>query len=200
MVQFSPRGGRGGGGRGGGGFRGRGGGGRGGGGFRAFDEGPPESVIEVGKVSFTCEGELVLESTIEKIPHFNASIYRENKAQVGRLDEIFGPVRHVYFTVKPSEGIQATSFKAGEKLYINPEKLLPLERFTNPGGGGRGGGRGGARGGARGGFRGGRGGGVARGGRGGGFRGGGGGFRGAAGGGFRGRGFGGGGGFRGGRG
>jgi hypothetical protein len=37
------------------------------------------------------------------------------------------------FTIKPSEGIQATSFAAGDKLFISPEKLLPLERFTNPG-------------------------------------------------------------------
>ena len=50
---------------------------------------------EVGKVQYACEGDLLLESTIEKIPYFNAAIYRENKAQIGKIDEILGPVNKV---------------------------------------------------------------------------------------------------------
>jgi len=44
------------------------------------------------------------------------------------------------FTVKPDPGIVAKSFKQGDPFYIGEEKLLPLSRFTNPGGssGGRG--------------------------------------------------------------
>lgn len=34
-----------------------------------------------------------------------------------------------YFTVKMSEGIVATSYKSGDKFFIDPAKLLPLERF-----------------------------------------------------------------------
>ena len=53
-------------GRGGGSFRGRGGGGsfrgRGGGG-RRFDDGPPESVIEVGTVMHPCQEDLVCRCT-----------------------------------------------------------------------------------------------------------------------------------------
>ena len=107
-------------------------------------------------------------------------------------------MNQVYFTVKPTEGIVATSFKKGDKVYIGGDKLLPLERFLpkpksapvkRPGG--RGAGRGGAdRGRGRGGFsRGGRGG-PARGGPRGGFGGGRGGAGGArpASGSFRGRG------------
>ena len=33
------------------------------------------------------------------------------------------------FTVKMSEGILATAYKDGDKFYIDPYKLLPLERF-----------------------------------------------------------------------
>jgi len=111
---------------------------------------------------------------------------------LGKVDEILGPMNQVYFTVKPTEGIVATSFQKGDKVFIGGDKLLPLERFLpkpkaagakrpsarggrggagaprGRGGFGRGGGaggRGGARGGGmRGGFGGGRGGGV-RGGR-----------------------------------
>ncbi|CAK9204224.1 unnamed protein product [Sphagnum troendelagicum] len=206
------RGGRGGGfrgGGGGGGYGGRGGGGRGGfggrgggGGYR--DEGPPEEVVEVAVFQHACEGEAVIKLTHEKIPYFNAPIYLENKTQIGKVEEIFGPINEAMFSIKMQEGIIATSYRVGDKFFIDPNKLLPLQRFLpqpngGPPGGGRGGGRGGRggrgmRGGGRGGFGGRGGGGGFRGGaRGGGGRGfgggrGGGGFGGRGGGGFRGRG------------
>ncbi|KLU84547.1 H/ACA ribonucleoprotein complex subunit 1 [Magnaporthiopsis poae ATCC 64411] len=196
-----------------GGGRGRGGGGfgRGGGrgGYQQRDFGPPATVVEMGKFVHACEGEMVCESVNAKLPHFSAPIYLENKTAVGKVDEILGPLNQVYFTIKPSEGIQAAAFKPGDRFYISAEKLLPLERFLPKpkpppgtvtkvkkpaGGGGRGGGRGGGMRGGRGGPRGGGGrgggggGGFGRGGGGGGFsRGGGrgGGFsRGAGSGGF----------------
>lgn len=34
-----------------------------------------------------------------------------------------------YFTVKMSEGVQASSYSSGVKFYIDPMKLLPMERF-----------------------------------------------------------------------
>ncbi|KAK4140089.1 Gar1/Naf1 RNA binding region-domain-containing protein [Dichotomopilus funicola] len=179
--------------------RGRGGGGFGGsrggrGSFQQRDMGPPATVLEMGKFIHACEGEMVIESTNPKVPHFNAPIYLENKTAVGKVDEVLGPINQVYFTIKPSEGIQATSFKYGDKFFIAGEKLLPLERFLpkpkpppgtvskvkKPSRGGAGGGRG----------RGGPGGGLSRGGGRGGGRGGFGGGRG--GGGFGGGGFGGG--------
>ena len=62
--------------------------------------------------------------------------------------------------MKLSDGVKASSFKENQKIYIDPSKMLPLERFLQPqsggrGRGGRGGGRGGDRGGRGGGFRGG---------------------------------------------
>lgn len=152
----------------------------------------------MGKFIHSCEGEMICESINPKVPQFNAIMYLENKTSVGKIDEVLGPINSVYFTIKPSEGIQATSFKSGDKFYIASEKLMPLERFLPkpkplPGAPkvkkpSRGGGRGGF-GGGRGGFGGGRGG--PRGG----------GARGGSRGGFGGRGGGrGGGGFSGGRG
>ena len=75
------------------------------------------------------EGEMVCESINPKIPYFNAPIFLENKSQIGKVDEILGPLNQVYFTVKPSDGIHATSFKSGDKVYIGGDKLLPLERY-----------------------------------------------------------------------
>lgn len=194
--------------------RGRGGfrGGRGGFGGRTgppMQMGPPDTVLEMGSFMQECEGDIVCRSINVKIPYFNAPIYLENKTQVGKVDEILGPLNEVFFTIKPSEGVKAASFKDGDKFYISPDKLLPLERFLpkpkevgikpkrKSAGGARGGARGGfgGRGGSRGGFgdRGGRGGRGGFGGRGG-SRGGFGGDRGGRGG------FGGRGGSRGGRG
>ncbi|KAH8127367.1 hypothetical protein ACSS6W_003022 [Trichoderma asperelloides] len=173
---MSFRGGSRGGGRGGaGGFRG----GRGGG-FQQRDMGPPAQVLEMGKFVHACEGEMVCESINPKVPHFNAQIFLENKTAVGKVDEVLGPINQVFFTIKPSEGIQAASFKEGDKFYIAPEKLLPLEKFLpkpkpppgapkpkRAGGASRGGPRGGGRGGFSRGGRGGAGGFGGRGGRGG---------------------------------
>merc|ERR1712093_786560 len=172
----------GGGGRGGGGFGGRGGRG----GFGQRDNGPPDAVLEMGSYLHACEGEIVCESINTKIPYFNAPIYLQNKTQIGKVEEVLGPINSVYFTIKTNEGIQAASFKSGDKFYIGGDKLLPLEKFLPkpkppPGtakpkrAGGARGGRGGARGAPRGrggfsaGGRGGRGGsgGFSRGGSGG---------------------------------
>lgn len=159
-------------------------------------------VAELGKFMHACEGEMVCESSNPKVPHFNAQIFLENKTAVGKVDEVLGPINQVFFTIKPTEGIQATSFKEGDKFYIGSEKLLPLDKFLPkpkpPPGAPKlkraGGGRGGPRGGGRGGFGGRGGGGRGGGGRGGGFSRGGGGFsRGGSGFGARGGGRGGGG-------
>ncbi|MQL79054.1 hypothetical protein Taro_011494 [Colocasia esculenta] len=138
------RGGRGGGGR----FGGRGG--RGGGGFR--DEGPPAEVVafdvmivgyalggracwgwdlwvsEVSSFLHACEGDAVTKLTNEKVPYFNAPIYMQNKTQIGKVDEIFGPINESY-SIKMMEGVIATSHSVGDKFYIDPAKLLPLSRF-----------------------------------------------------------------------
>ncbi|KZV53306.1 H/ACA ribonucleoprotein complex subunit 1-like protein 1 [Dorcoceras hygrometricum] len=161
-------------------FGGRFGGGRG----APRDEGPPSEVVEVSTFVHACEGDAVTKLTNEKIPYFNAPIYLHNKTQIGKVDEIFGPINESYFSIKMMEGIVATSYAAGDKFFIDPAKLLPLSRFLSQPKGQPQAGRGGR--GGRGGFRG-------RGGRSGGFQGRGaprgrGGFRGRGGGGFRGRG------------
>ncbi|XP_066240767.1 H/ACA ribonucleoprotein complex subunit 1 isoform X2 [Saccopteryx leptura] len=173
-----------------GGFHRGGGFGRGGSGNNYFRGGGGV----LGEFLHPCEDDIVCKCTTDenKVPYFNAPVYLENKEQIGKVDEIFGQLRDFYFSVKLSENMKASSFKKLQKFYIDPYKLLPLQRFLPRPPGEKGPPRGGGRGGRGGG--GGRGG-IGRGGRGGGFRGGrgggrGGGFRGGRGGsgGFRGRG------------
>lgn len=58
--------------------------------------------LEVGTFVHSCQNDLVCKSTITKVPYFNAPIYLENKSQIGKIDEIFGPMNdfvssvHVY--------------------------------------------------------------------------------------------------------
>ncbi|KAI8579203.1 hypothetical protein K450DRAFT_243249 [Umbelopsis ramanniana AG] len=115
-----------------GGFRGapRGGGRGGRGGFGGgFQQGPPDEIVPMGSFMHACEGEIVCKSINAKIPYFNAPIFIENKTQIGKVDEILGPLNEVYFTVKTQDGIQAGSYSAGDKFYIGTDKLLPIERF-----------------------------------------------------------------------
>ena len=50
-----------------------------------------------------------------------------DQTPIGKVDEVLGPINQVYFTVKPQEGIVATSFKSGDKFYIGGDRLLPLD-------------------------------------------------------------------------
>jgi H/ACA ribonucleoprotein complex subunit 1 len=122
-------------GRGGGGGRGRGGG-RGG----FVDEGPPAEICDAGTFMHAAEGEMVIKLTNAMIPYFNAGIYLENKSKIGKVEEVFGPINKVYFTIKTDAGVNPKSFKSDDKVYIGTDKLMPLSRFTQPQkGGGRGG-------------------------------------------------------------
>ncbi|EPQ31155.1 uncharacterized protein PFL1_06846 [Pseudozyma flocculosa PF-1] len=125
-----------GGGRGGGGGGGRGGGfgGRGGGGDRGYgsrggrgggrggfaNAGPPEYVQPMGTFCHAVEGEMLCQSTDPKhVPYFNAPIFLENKSQIGKVDEILGPINEVYFTIKMDPGMVATSFKENDKVLLD---------------------------------------------------------------------------------
>ncbi|KIJ17307.1 hypothetical protein PAXINDRAFT_131008 [Paxillus involutus ATCC 200175] len=164
------------------------------GGFQQREAGPPDTVLEMGSFMHAVEDEMLCASLLpDKVPYFNAPIYLQNKSTIGKVDEILGPINEVYLSVKMGEGMVASSFKTGDKVYIGSDKLLPIERFlpkpkvTGIKKRGRGGARGGiqrgwggpgGRGVQRGGGRGGRGGSGGRGGD----RGGRGGFRGGPGG------------------
>lgn len=72
---------------------------------------------------------MVYQSTQTMVPYFNAPVYLETKSMIGKVEEILGPISSLMFTVKPIEGVVPASFKAGDKVFIAPEKLLPLSRF-----------------------------------------------------------------------
>ena len=90
----------------------------------------PNLQTEMGTFIHAVEDEMLCQSVMpDKVPYFNAPIYLQNKSVIGRVDEILGPINEVYFSVKMGEGMVASSFKKGDKVYIGGDKLLPLERF-----------------------------------------------------------------------
>lgn len=98
------------------------------------------SIKEMGTFIHAVEDEMLCSSLMpDKVPYFNAPIYLQNKSVIGKVDEILGPINEVYFSIKMGEGMVASSFKKGDKVYIAGDKLLPLERFLPkpkvPGGG-----------------------------------------------------------------
>ncbi|KAM0025173.1 putative H/ACA ribonucleoprotein complex, subunit Gar1/Naf1 [Helianthus debilis subsp. tardiflorus] len=82
--------------------RGHGGGGRFGG--DRFNEGPPERLVEVSSFVHACEGDAFTKLTNEKIPYSNAPTYLQNKTQIGKVDEIFGPINESKVWLHKSKG------------------------------------------------------------------------------------------------
>ncbi|KAK2198321.1 bifunctional H-ACA RNP complex subunit Gar1-Naf1 [Babesia duncani] len=120
--------------RGGGFNRGGGGGfnrgGKKGGGFLAGANGPPGEIIEAGTVLHACEEELLIRSTlVDKVPYFNGRIFLANKQEIGKVDEILGPINDYSFSVKLNEGFKARSFDPNSTLYIDSQQTLPISRF-----------------------------------------------------------------------
>jgi len=90
----------------------------------------PVWCVEMGSFIHAVEDEMLCSSLMaDKVPYFNAPIYLQNKSIIGKVDEILGPINEVYFSVKMGEGMVASSFKKGDKVYIGGDKLLPIERF-----------------------------------------------------------------------
>jgi H/ACA ribonucleoprotein complex subunit 1 len=57
------------------------------------DEGPPDEVIEVGEVLHSSEeNQLLCKASVDQVPWFSKTVYLENKAEVGKVDEVLGPV------------------------------------------------------------------------------------------------------------
>lgn len=94
-----------------------------------FDEGPPDRVEALGLSMHVCEDQLICKCTNARVPQFNARIFLENKEHIGNLDEIFGPINDFMFSVKMMDGMKAASFKKDSKVYIDPYKTLPFDRF-----------------------------------------------------------------------
>ncbi|OII75341.1 small nucleolar RNP protein [Cryptosporidium ubiquitum] len=99
-------------------------------GGRPSFSGPPSSITELGEVLHSSEHELVCKSFLkDQVPYFNGRIFLENKEEIGKVDEILGPINTYFFSIKMNSGVKAESFNTGTKIFIDPQQLLPMSRF-----------------------------------------------------------------------
>ena len=54
--------------------------------------------------------------TEDVVPYFNAPIYTKDKNQIGKIDEIFGPIKDYYVSIKLGENLKAKSFKEKDEV------------------------------------------------------------------------------------
>merc|ERR1740138_1018235 len=92
-----------------------------------YHENHPHCLIELGNLSHQSEGQLICKLLIEKVPHFKARVFQENGSLIGIIKDIFGPINASMATVELSDSHKIESYKFGEKLFIEPSKLSPLE-------------------------------------------------------------------------
>lgn len=98
------------------------------------DEGP---LIHIGRFLHPCTNDgynvAVLESTNKDlVPKFNSPVYNDKGADIGIVDEVFGPVAGYYFTIKLHPNIGPKNFTVGQSFQIREGRTMPLSRFTNP--------------------------------------------------------------------
>lgn len=86
----------------------------------------PTYVCFLGSFKHNCEEDAVFRLKNEMIPCPNSAVYFENKTQLGKIDEVFGPTHEVYFSVKLNKKY---TFKSEDKVYISQERLLDIKRF-----------------------------------------------------------------------
>lgn len=98
------------------------------------DEG---SLIHIGKFLHPCTNDgynvAVLESTNrDLVPKFNSPVYNDKGADIGIIDEVFGPITGYYFTVKLHPNVTPKGFAVGQSFQMREGRTMPLSRFTNP--------------------------------------------------------------------
>jgi H/ACA ribonucleoprotein complex subunit 1 len=50
------------------------------------------NILELGEYMHPCEEDLICKCSNEKIPYFNAPVFLKDKSQIGKVDDIFGPI------------------------------------------------------------------------------------------------------------
>jgi len=51
------------------------------------------------------------------LPGINSPVIDQKRARIGKVLEIFGPVKQPYFVVRPNRGVDASA-QVGKKLYV----------------------------------------------------------------------------------
>ncbi|VWU50691.1 H/ACA ribonucleoprotein complex subunit 1, putative [Hepatocystis sp. ex Piliocolobus tephrosceles] len=89
-----------------------------------------DNLMISGSLFKCCENDLVLKNKLQNlVPYFNGRILLKNNQEIGKVNEILGPINEYYFSVKLKEGIMAKSFTDDTEFFIDQSQTLPLSRF-----------------------------------------------------------------------
>ena len=75
----------------------------------------------VAEFSHVCEGLMICNVIGGNVPLLMRSIYLQNKNKIGKVDDVFGTMSKPGLAIKCDEGVKPESFKAGDKLYADPQ-------------------------------------------------------------------------------
>jgi len=89
---------------------------------------PSGESIHLGTFMHTAGDLLVLKLDHRDIPYPNAPVLQSRK-QIGKIDEVFGPVDDVYVSVRLDSGKKSDEFSAGTKFEGYREKFMSKDRF-----------------------------------------------------------------------
>mmetsp|Transcript_25888 Transcript_25888/g.40531 ORF Transcript_25888/g.40531 Transcript_25888/m.40531 type:complete len:130 (+) Transcript_25888:282-671(+) len=64
------------------------------------------------------------------MPHFRSVVYDASARRLGIVESIFGELEHLEAAVKCDIGIYARSFRRGQKVYIEPEKIIRVAQVV----------------------------------------------------------------------
>jgi RNA-binding protein len=59
----------------------------------------------------------LVEGSETEVPRVNSLVVDQKRNRIGRVLDIFGPMKHPYIIVRPNEGIDAAAH-VGKKLYV----------------------------------------------------------------------------------
>lgn len=59
-----------------------------------------------------------VEANEKDIPKANSVVVDQKRMKIGRIFDVFGPVKHPYIIVRPNRGINA-AVHVGKKLYVD---------------------------------------------------------------------------------
>ncbi|ADM10992.1 snoRNP Gar1 nucleolar protein [Encephalitozoon intestinalis ATCC 50506] len=83
--------------------------------------------MELGKVLYMCQGQLVIKLTAKDIPYPNSPVLNSSSKIIGKVDEILGRIDDVHATIKMEN--PCNSGNEGETVFCYADKLIPKKRF-----------------------------------------------------------------------
>lgn len=96
------------------------------------DEDVPDELVVAGSFLLSFEEDTMVFQTQmpNRVPFFNAALYSAppDIRKLGTVEDVYGPIHSIFFTLKCDVGVLPASFPAGFQAYIAPTSTMPLSQ------------------------------------------------------------------------